>query len=380
MSLLEFLSRGSAPDLASERGVSCTGELPEPSDPALVERALAAKTKLGARLMILGHHYQRDEVIEFADITGDSFKLAQAAANNRDAELIVFCGVHFMAESADILTDESQKVILPDLAAGCSMADMATHSQVSAAGKIFTELGIDSSTIPVTYMNSSAAIKSFTGEHGGTICTSSNAERAMRWALDQGERIFFLPDQHLGRNTAVRKLGMDLDDCVIWNPWKDRGGLTDEEIRGAKVILWRGHCSVHGRFTAKNVADMRSQIPGIQILVHPECQYEVVSQADHVGSTEQIIKTIAEAPLGSSWAIGTELNLVRRLARENPGKNIHFLDKTICYCSTMNRIDLPHLVWALETLANGRIVNQIKVDPVTAKFSRVALERMLALP
>ncbi|MEY4104830.1 MAG: hypothetical protein RLZZ478_193 [Actinomycetota bacterium] len=380
MSLLEFLSRGSAPDLASERGVSCTGELPEPSDPALVERALAAKTKLGTRLMILGHHYQRDEVIEFADITGDSFKLAQAAANNRDAELIVFCGVHFMAESADILTDESQKVILPDLAAGCSMADMATHSQVSAAGKIFTELGIDSSTIPVTYMNSSAAIKSFTGEHGGTICTSSNAERAMRWALDQGERIFFLPDQHLGRNTAVRKLGMDLDDCVIWNPWKDRGGLTDQEIRGAKVILWRGHCSVHGRFTAKNVADMRSQIPGIQILVHPECQYEVVSQADHVGSTEQIIKTIAEAPLGSSWAIGTELNLVRRLARENPGKNIHFLDKTICYCSTMNRIDLPHLVWALETLANGRIVNQIKVDPVTAKFSRVALERMLALP
>ena len=380
MSLLEFLSRGSAPDLASERGVSCTGELPEPSDPALVERALAAKTKLGTRLMILGHHYQRDEVIEFADITGDSFKLAQAAANNRDAELIVFCGVHFMAESADILTDESQKVILPDLAAGCSMADMATHSQVSAAGKIFTELGIDSSTIPVTYMNSSAAIKSFTGEHGGTICTSSNAERAMRWALDQGERIFFLPDQHLGRNTAVRKLGMDLDDCVIWNPWKDRGGLTDQEIRGAKVILWRGHCSVHGRFTSKNVADMRSQIPGIQILVHPECQYEVVSQADHVGSTEQIIKTIAEAPLGSSWAIGTELNLVRRLARENPGKNIHFLDKTICYCSTMNRIDLPHLVWALETLANGRIVNQIKVDPVTAKFSRVALERMLALP
>lgn len=380
MSLLEFLSRGSAPDLASERGVSCTGELPEPSDPALVERALAAKTKLGTRLMILGHHYQRDEVIEFADITGDSFKLAQAAANNRDAELIVFCGVHFMAESADILTDESQKVILPDLAAGCSMADMATHSQVSAAGKIFTELGIDSSTLPVTYMNSSAAIKSFTGEHGGTICTSSNAERAMRWALDQGERIFFLPDQHLGRNTAVRKLGMDLDDCVIWNPWKDRGGLTDQEIRGAKVILWRGHCSVHGRFTAKNVEDMRSQIPGIQILVHPECQYEVVSQADHVGSTEQIIKTIAEAPLGSSWAIGTELNLVRRLARENPGKNIHFLDKTICYCSTMNRIDLPHLVWALETLANGRIVNQIKVDPVTAKFSRVALERMLALP
>jgi len=380
MSLLEFLSRGSAPDLDSERGVSCTGELPEPSDPALVDRALAAKAELGSRLMILGHHYQRDEVIRFADITGDSFKLAQAAAKNRKAELIVFCGVHFMAESADILTDESQKVILPDLAAGCSMADMATHSQVNEAGKIFAELGISSATIPVTYMNSSAAIKSFTGEHGGTICTSSNAERAMRWALEQGERIFFLPDQHLGRNTAVRKLGMDLQDCVIWNPWKDRGGLSDEEIRSAKVILWRGHCSVHGRFSAKNVADMRAQIPGIQILVHPECQYEVVSQADHVGSTEHIIKIIKEAPMGSSWAIGTELNLVRRLARENPEKNIHFLDKTICYCSTMNRIDLPHLVWALETLATGRIVNQITVDPVTAQFSRVALERMLALP
>lgn len=380
MSLLEFLSRGSAPDLDSERGVSCTGELPEPSDPALIDRALAAKAELGSRLMILGHHYQRDEVIRFADITGDSFKLAQAAAKNRKAELIVFCGVHFMAESADILTDESQKVILPDLAAGCSMADMATHSQVNEAGKIFAELGISSATIPVTYMNSSAAIKSFTGEHGGTICTSSNAERAMRWALEQGERIFFLPDQHLGRNTAVRKLGMDLQDCVIWNPWKDRGGLSDEEIRSAKVILWRGHCSVHGRFSAKNVADMRAQIPGIQILVHPECQYEVVSQADHVGSTEHIIKIIKEAPMGSSWAIGTELNLVRRLARENPEKNIHFLDKTICYCSTMNRIDLPHLVWALETLATGRIVNQITVDPVTAQFSRVALERMLALP
>lgn len=378
--MLEFLSRGSAPDLGSERGVSCTGELPEPSDPALVDRAIAAKSALGSRLMILGHHYQRDEVIRFADITGDSFKLAQAAASNREAELIVFCGVHFMAESADILTSESQKVILPDLAAGCSMADMATQSQVAEAGRIFAELGISSSTIPVTYMNSSAAIKSFTGEHGGTICTSSNAERAMRWALEQGDRIFFLPDQHLGRNTAVRKLGLTLADCVIWNPWKDRGGLTDDEILGAKVLLWRGHCSVHGRFTAKNVEDMRSQVPGIQILVHPECQYEVVSQADHVGSTEQIIKTIAEAPQGSSWAIGTELNLVRRLATENPGKNIHFLDKTICYCSTMNRIDLPHLVWALETLANGRIVNQIKVDPVTAKFSRVALERMLALP
>jgi quinolinate synthase len=380
MSLLEFLSRGSTPDLESERGVSCTGELPAASDPALVERAKAAKAALGSRVMILGHHYQRDEVIEFADITGDSFKLAQAAAENRDAELIVFCGVHFMAESADILTSDQQKVILPDLAAGCSMADMATHSQVMQAWQVFQELGLASKTIPVTYMNSSAAIKSFTGENGGTICTSSNAERAMRWALEQGERIFFLPDQHLGRNTAVLKLGFSLDDCVIWNPWKPRGGLSDQEIRDAKVVLWRGHCSVHGRFSAKNVSDMRSQHPGIRILVHPECQHEVVAAADVIGSTEMIIKTIKNAEPGSKWAIGTELNLVKRLALDNPDKEIHFLDKTICYCSTMNRIDLPHLVWALETLASGRIINQIKVDPVTAHHSRVALERMLALP
>lgn len=380
MSLLEFLARGSTPDLESERGVSCTGELPTASDPALVERAKVARASLGSRVMILGHHYQRDEVIEFADITGDSFKLAQAAAENRDAELIVFCGVHFMAESADILTSDQQKVILPDLAAGCSMADMATHSQVMQAWQVFQELGLASKTIPVTYMNSSAAIKSFTGENGGTICTSSNAERAMRWALEQGERIFFLPDQHLGRNTAVLKLGFALDDCVIWNPWKPRGGLSDQEIRDAKVVLWRGHCSVHGRFSAKNVSDMRSQHPGIRILVHPECQHEVVSAADVIGSTEMIIKTIKNAEPGSNWAIGTELNLVKRLALQNPEKEIHFLDKTICYCSTMNRIDLPHLVWALETLASGRIINQIKVDPVTAHHSRVALERMLALP
>jgi len=379
-SLTDLLLLGREKDLASERGVSCTGELPEASDPSLVARAIAARSSLGARAMVLGHHYQRDEVIQFADITGDSFKLAQAAAENSTAEFIFFCGVHFMAESADILTSSEQRVILPDLAAGCSMADMANYEQVAECWRVLEELGVAEKTIPVTYMNSSAAIKAFTGEHDGTVCTSSNAHTTLTWAFSKGEKVLFLPDQHLGRNTAVRKLGLTLADCVIWNPWKDRGGLTDDEILGAKVLLWRGHCSVHGRFTAKNVEDMRSQIPGIQILVHPECQYEVVSQADHVGSTEQIIKTIAEAPQGSSWAIGTELNLVRRLATQNPGKNIHFLDKTICYCSTMNRIDLPHLVWALETLVNGRIVNQIKVDPVTAKFSRVALERMLALP
>jgi quinolinate synthase len=378
LSELHLLGRES--DLSSERGVSCTGDLPEPSDPKLVERAIAAKAKLGDRALILGHHYQRDEVIEFADITGDSFKLARAAADRGDSEYIVFCGVHFMAESADILTSPKQQVILPDLAAGCSMADMAAANQVKDAWKIFEKLGIAQRTIPITYMNSSAAIKAFTGENGGSVCTSSNAERAMRWALEKGEKVFFLPDQHLGRNTAVLRLGFSLTDCVVWNPWKANGGLTDDEIRSAKIILWRGHCSVHGRFTIKNVNEMRSRVPGVQILVHPECQYEVVSAADVVGSTESIIKTIENAPQGSSWAIGTELNLVKRLAQDNPEKQITFLDKTVCYCSTMNRIDLPHLVWAMESLVRGKVINQIQVPEKIAKAARVALERMLALP
>jgi len=378
LSELHLLGRES--DLSSERGVSCTGDLPEPSDPKLVERAIAAKAKLGDRALILGHHYQRDEVIEFADITGDSFKLARAAADRGDSEYIVFCGVHFMAESADILTSPKQQVILPDLAAGCSMADMAAANQVKDAWKIFEKLGIAQRTIPITYMNSSAAIKAFTGENGGSVCTSSNAERAMRWALEKGEKVFFLPDQHLGRNTAVLRLGFSLTDCVVWNPWKANGGLTDDEIRSAKIILWRGHCSVHGRFTIENVNEMRGRVPGIQILVHPECQYEVVSAADVVGSTESIIKTIENAPQGSSWAIGTELNLVKRLAQDNPEKQITFLDKTVCYCSTMNRIDLPHLVWAMESLVRGKVINQIQVPEKIAKAARVALERMLALP
>jgi quinolinate synthase len=330
--------------------------------------------------MVLGHHYQRDEVIQFADITGDSFKLAQAAAENSTAEFIFFCGVHFMAESADILTSNDQKVILPDLAAGCSMADMATNQQVRDSWKEFERLNIAQKTIPVTYMNSSAAIKSFTGENGGTICTSSNAERAMRWAFEQGEKIFFLPDQHLGRNTAVLKLGLNLSDCVVWNPWKPNGGLTDDEISNAKVILWRGHCSVHGRFSVENIDEVRKRIPEVQVLVHPECQHDVVRNSDVVGSTEMIIKTVAQSPAGSKWAVGTELNLVKRLAANNPDKTVVFLDKTVCYCSTMNRIDLPHLVWAMESLAEGRLVNQIKVDEKTAHFARVALERMLALP
>ena len=380
VSLTQLLLLGQGADLSSERGVSCDGELPAASDPALVERAKIARAALGDRAMILGHHYQRDEVIQFADITGDSFKLAQAAAANTTAEFIFFCGVHFMAESADILTSENQKVILPDLAAGCSMADMASASQVNECWDVLTELGVARKTIPVTYMNSTAAIKSFTGKNGGTVCTSSNAKRAMSWGFEQGEKILFLPDQHLGRNTAVLSLGLSLNDCVLWNPWKPRGGLTDDQIRNSKVILWRGHCSVHGRFSIKNVTEVRERVPGVKVLVHPECQNDVVSAADVVGSTEAIIKTVEQSPAGSKWAIGTELNLVQRLANAHPDKTVLFLDKTVCYCSTMNRIDLPHLVWAMETLVNGRLVNQISVDSKTALNAKVALERMLALP
>ena len=380
MALADLLLLGRGSDLASERGVSCTGELPAASDSDLVARATAARAALGDRALILGHHYQRDEVIDFADITGDSFKLAQAAANQSSAEYIFFCGVHFMAESADILTGAHQKVILPDLAAGCSMADMATANQVNECWQQLEKIGIASKTIPVTYMNSSAAIKSFTGAHGGTICTSSNAQRAMSWAFEQGEKILFLPDQHLGRNTAVLSLGLTLEDCVLWNPWKPMGGLSEEQLRKAKVILWRGHCSVHGRFTIDTVNEARVRIPGVQILVHPECQHEVVAAADVVGSTEAIIKTVTESPAGSKWAVGTELNLVQRLAKTNPDKEIVFLDKTVCYCSTMNRIDLPHLVWAMETILGGRVVNEIRVNEEVAKFSRIALDRMLALP
>ena len=380
MALADLLLLGRGSDLASERGVSCTGELPAASDSDLVARATAARAALGDRALILGHHYQRDEVIDFADITGDSFKLAQAAANQSSAEYNFFCGVHFMAESADILTGAHQKVILPDLAAGCSMADMATANQVNECWQQLEKIGIASKTIPVTYMNSSAAIKSFTGAHGGTICTSSNAQRAMSWAFEQGEKILFLPDQHLGRNTAVLSLGLTLEDCVLWNPWKPMGGLSEEQLRKAKVILWRGHCSVHGRFTIDTVNEARVRIPGVQILVHPECQHEVVAAADVVGSTEAIIKTVTESPAGSKWAVGTELNLVQRLAKTNPDKEIVFLDKTVCYCSTMNRIDLPHLVWAMETILGGRVVNEIRVNEEVAKFSRIALDRMLALP
>jgi quinolinate synthase len=379
ISLQDLLVLGQGRDLASERGVSCTGELPAASDPDLVARAVAARSGLGSRALILGHHYQRDEVIQFADITGDSFKLAQAASEQKSAEFIFFCGVHFMAESADILTSPQQKVILPDLAAGCSMADMATASQVQECWKELEKIGVAETTIPVTYMNSSAAIKSFTGEHGGTICTSSNAQKTMEWALSKGSKILFLPDQHLGRNTAVLSLGLSLDDCVLWNPWKPMGGLTEDEIKKATVILWRGHCSVHGRFTRDSVNEVRTRVPGVNVIVHPECTHDVVTAADVVGSTEKIIQTVSQSAPGSKWAVGTELNLVSRLAANNPDKEVVFLDKTVCYCSTMNRIDLPHLVWAMESVLAGHIVNHIKVDERVARFSKLALDQMLAL-
>lgn len=377
--LADLLLLGAGSDLSSERGVSCTGELPDASDPTLVARATAAKAALGNRVLILGHHYQRDEVIQFADITGDSFKLAQAAAAQSEAEYIIFCGVHFMAESADILTSAKQRVILPDLAAGCSMADMATASQVEKCWSDLASLGLTDVTVPVTYMNSSAAIKSFTGKHGGTICTSSNAEKSLKWAFGKAEKVLFLPDQHLGRNTAVQDLGLSLDDCVVWNPWKPMGGLTEDEIRSAKMILWRGHCSVHGRFTRQSIDDFRTRIPEVKIIVHPECQHDVVAAADVVGSTEKIIQVVSNSAPGSQWAVGTELNLVARLAASNPDKKVYFLDRTVCYCSTMNRIDLPHLVWALESLVSGQVVNEIKVDEETSRYSKVALEQMLAL-
>ncbi|MGA5427256.1 quinolinate synthase NadA [Streptomyces koyangensis] len=384
---LALLLLGREADPTSERGVDCPGDLPSPSDPDLVARARAAKEKLGDKVFVLGHHYQRDEVIQFADVTGDSFKLARDAAARPEAEYIVFCGVHFMAESADILTADEQKVVLPDLAAGCSMADMATAEQVAECWDVLSEAGVADQVVPVAYMNSSADIKAFTGKHGGTICTSSNAKRALEWAFEQGQdpattKILFLPDQHLGRNTAVRDLGMSLEDCVVYNPHKPNGGLTAEQLRDARMILWRGHCSVHGRFSLESVEDVRARVPGVNVLVHPECKHEVVAAADLVGSTEYIIKTLEAAPRGSKWAIGTELNLVQRLANRfaEEDKEIVFLDRTVCFCSTMNRIDLPHLVWTLESLAEGTLVNRIEVDKETEDFAKLALERMLALP
>lgn len=383
---LPLLPLGRGTDRASERGVECPGDLPPASDPDLVARALAAKEKLGDRVFVLGHHYQRDEVIQFADVTGDSFKLARDAAARPDAEYVVFCGVHFMAESADILTGPEQQVILPDLAAGCSMADMARLPQVEAAWEALAAAGVQDQVVPVTYMNSSADIKAFCGRNGGVVCTSSNADVALEWAFDRkggltnGAKVLFFPDQHLGRNTAVLQMGVPLEKCVVWNPHLPGGGLTAEQLRDATMILWKGHCSVHGRFSKDVVDELRVKHPEVQVLVHPECPHDVVLSADLVGSTEFIIKTIEAAPAGSTWAIGTELNLVQRLARAHPDKNILFLDRNVCYCSTMNRIDLPHFVWAMESLVDGVVVNRVEVDPDTERDALVALQRMLDLP
>ncbi len=339
-------------------------------------RVRAIKEKFGERLFIPGHHYQKDEVIQFSDATGDSLQLAQVAAKNDKAEYIVFCGVHFMAETADILTGDHQKVILPDMRAGCSMADMADLIQVERAWPILQELFGDT-ILPLTYVNSTAAIKAFVGRHGGATVTSSNAEKMVAWALAQKERIFFLPDQHLGRNTAY-KLGIALDEMAVWDPLTDSLEYKGDRKR-IKVILWKGHCSVHENFTVKNIEYIRQTKPDMNIIVHPECSWEVVQQSDYAGSTKYIIETIQNAPTGSKWAIGTEMNLVNRLIQQHPDKEIISLNPYMCPCLTMNRIDLPHFLWTLESLEQGKIVNQITVSPSIAKDAVQALERMLAL-
>ncbi len=342
----------------------------------LDDRIEAARRTLGERLVILGHHYQRSDVICHADFEGDSFKLAQQAASRPKADDIVFCGVHFMAESADILSAPHQRVILPDLAAGCSMADMAQLEQVETAWEQLRDLGLDS-LMPITYMNSAANIKAFCGRHGGAVCTSSNAVTLFRWALEQREKLFFFPDEHLGRNTGV-KFDIPLDRMAVWDPRLELGGNTPEKLKDAKLILWKGFCSVHGRFLPRHVDDRRKEHPGINILVHPECRYEVVSQADYHGSTEYIIKTISEAPAGSKWAVGTELNLVDRLAQRHPDKFVTLLAPDLCMCATMFRIAPENLLWSLENLVDGHVVNRVTVDDETARWARVALDRMLA--
>lgn len=350
------------------------------SDAELHERIEAARRELGSRLVILGHHYQRDDVICHADLTGDSFKLSKLAAERAEAEFIVFCGVHFMAESADILSAPHQKVILPDLGAGCSMADMASAEQVEDAWEQLASIGVlkDARVMPITYMNSTAAIKAFCGRHGGIVCTSSNAVPLFEKCLKEADKLFFFPDQHLGRNTGV-KFGIPLEEMVVWDPFKELGGNTEEQLRNARLILWKGHCSVHGRFKAWHVDQVRAEVPGIKILVHPECVYEVVQKSDLNGSTEFIIKTIESAPKGSKWAIGTEVNLVNRLIREHPDKEIRLLAPDLCMCATMFRIAPQNLAWTLESLIEGEVVNQITVPAETAYWARIALDRMLAI-
>jgi quinolinate synthase len=365
-----------APEI--EKGVGCDFDsyLLVP-DTTLDERIAAAKTKLGKDVVILGHHYQRDEVVKFADFRGDSLKLSQQAAQ-ADGKYIVFCGVHFMAESADILRRDQQIVVLPDLNAGCSMADMADIGQVEAC---WSELGtvVDiRKTVPVTYMNSTAAIKSFTGENGGAVCTSSNAAAVVEWAFARGEKVLFLPDEHLGRNTGYR-MGIPLDEMVVWDPFRELGGNTAEALRRAKIILWKGYCSVHQRFTPEHVARVRKEHPGIRVIVHPECRFEVAQAADEIGSTEGILKAIRAAPAGSEWAVGTEIHLVNRMGKELKDRKVISLDPSVCVCTTMFRITPQHLLWALENLGAGKIVNQISVDERTRHFAKAALDRMLEL-
>jgi quinolinate synthase len=336
-----------------------------------------ARNALAERLVILGHHYQRDEVIKFADVRGDSFKLAQWAASRKDAEYIVFCGVHFMAESADVLSADYQKVVLPDMSAGCSMADMAAIDQVEAC---WTELEriTPEVIIPVTYMNSTAAIKAFCGEHEGAVCTSSNASAVMRWALERGDKVLFLPDQHLGRNTG-HSLGLGLDVMPVWDPYEELGGNTKEALKNSRVILWKGHCSVHQRFLPQHVSQVRTRYPGIRIISHPECRFEVAQLSDEVGSTEHIVKCITQSPSDIKWAVGTEIHLVNRLRNENPDRFIIPLDDCGCLCSTMFRIDPQHLLWSLENLVAGRVPNQVTVPADVAANARVALNRMLEI-
>ena len=356
------------------------------SDAEMDARIAAARATLGTRLVILGHHYQRDEVIRFADYTGDSFRLARQIASRPDAEFIVFCGVHFMAESADVLCAPHQQVILPDLAAGCSMADMAAPDQLEMCWEELTQMGIQN-IVPVTYINSAASIKAFVGERGGTVCTSSNAAATLKWAFSRpstslgagGNKILFLPDQHLGRNTAY-KMGIPLDEMVVWDPNEIFGGLDPEQVQRAKMILWKGHCSVHVRFSAKQIEAMRQQHPGIRVIVHPEVPWDVVQAADDSGSTEYIIRQVKESPAGSEWAVGTEVHLVNRLAHEvAPERIVHSLDQFGCLCSTMFRVSPNHLLWILEELVEGRVHNRVSVPDDQKHWNKVALDRMLSI-
>ena len=348
---------------------------------AEVHRRIAeARRTLGSRVVILGHHYQRDEIIQYADLRGDSFKLAQFAAARPEADYIVFCGVHFMVESANILSAPHQHTILPNLSAGCSMADMAPTEDVLACWDELQAIpGVKGRVLPVTYMNSAAALKAFCGVNGGLVCTSSNARNVVEWALKQRPKVLFFPDQHLGRNTAV-KMGYTVSDTLVWDPFQPLGGNTPEQLERATFILWKGHCSVHKRFTVQQVQEARRRFPSVKVVVHPECELEVVQAADCDGSTEFIIKTVSSAPPGSIWAVGTEINLVNRLAKEHPDRTVFCLDPVICPCSTMYRIHPAYLAWALEGLVEGRVVNEIKVDEQVARWARVALQRMLAIP